>query len=131
MPGTTDIAILTKGYSSRFGQQVNGCKVTIELKQGLIPKHDFKHKESFFQQIISLTMMFSHTSNKKANDTGNTRNTERELDRFDNESPPKRRKQLNTFNMQISDITNFNDFADTMPDIEVMSKMIERYKREI
>jgi len=35
----------------------------------------------------------------------------------------KRRRKLNTFNMQTSDVANFNDFADVMPNIEMKFKV--------
>jgi hypothetical protein len=33
LKGTTDIAILTKGYSGCMGQERVGCRVVIELKK--------------------------------------------------------------------------------------------------
>ncbi|CAB4445170.1 unnamed protein product [Rhizophagus irregularis] len=167
LKGTTDIAILKKGYSSRFGQEVNGCIMTIELKkpkyidsnarfqtqiQLIAANHwsnydviailtDLNDSWEFFwedeKDICSYKpdslevalKILQQLVNTEVNYIGEDSNT---VDRLDNDGPPmKRRKKLDTFNVQTNDIANFNDFADIMPDMELKSKLIERYLREV
>ncbi len=45
--------------------------------------------------------------------------------------PFSKKKKLNTSNMQISGVVDFNEFADKMNDIEIKSKQIEHYLREV
>ncbi|GES96097.1 hypothetical protein GLOIN_2v1485529 [Rhizophagus clarus] len=59
----------------------------------------------------------------------NIRNT---VDKFDNDDLlMKRKKKLDTLNMQFDNVANFNDFAGIMPDMEIKLKLIEKYLREV
>ena len=58
-------------------------------------------------------------------------NFKRKSNEFDENYPFLKRKKLTTTNIEISDIADFNDLADEMPEVEIKSKMIERYLREV
>ena len=90
-----------------------------------------KKKKYILINQIHLKLHLKHLTSvdTEVNYTDNIRNM---VDRFDNDGPPmKRRKKLDTFNVQTNDIANFNDFADIMPDMEIKSKLIEKYLREV
>ena len=45
--------------------------------------------------------------------------------------PFSKRRKLNTSNVQVSGVTDFGEFTDEMSNIEIKSKQIERYLREV
>jgi hypothetical protein len=58
-------------------------------------------------------------------------NVESGFSKFGEDFPLKKRRKLDTTNMQISDVVNFNEFADEMTDAELKTKEIDRYLREV
>ena len=50
---------------------------------------------------------------------------------FDKNYPFLKRKKLTTTNIEISDVANFNNLTDEMPEVEIKSKMIKQYLQEV
>ncbi|PKY54228.1 hypothetical protein RhiirA4_472913 [Rhizophagus irregularis] len=55
----------------------------------------------------------------------NAESSKRKSNEFDENYPFLKRKKLTTTNIEISDIANFNDLANEIPEVKIKSKMIE------
>lgn len=61
----------------------------------------------------------------------NAESSKRKSNEFDENYPFLKRKKLITTNIEISDIANFNNLANEIPEVKIKSKMIERYLQEV
>ncbi|RIA95564.1 hypothetical protein C1645_733949 [Glomus cerebriforme] len=168
LKGTTDVAILGKGYLERYGQEVCGCKILIELKkpsninsqsrfqtQGelISANHwsiynvlailtDLNDYWEFFWEFGNEIRSYKPTSHQDALqmlqiyvDNVNTESEEESGNGLEytlnEELPFSKRRKLNTSNVQVSGVADFGEFTDEMSNIEIKSKQIERYLREV
>ncbi|GBB86313.1 hypothetical protein RclHR1_12730010 [Rhizophagus clarus] len=111
LKGTTDIAILTKGYLGCMDQKYVRFRIVIELKK--VGNVDAKAHFQTQGELITANHWSNHKILQECIDVESS-DFKKNL-KFEDDYPFIKRRKLNTTNIGASDVVDLNDFVNVCP----------------